>query len=77
MQSGPVKKPKNVITGCYKWHTTVYETRNLKASFAIPLKTWTNVLLSKMRRDYEIKVELGVKQVHCSYDHNILLINDC
>jgi len=23
MQSWPVKKTKNVITGCYKWHTTV------------------------------------------------------
>jgi len=30
-----------------------------------------------MRRDYEIKVELGVKQVHRSYDHNILPIKDC
>jgi hypothetical protein len=30
-----------------------------------------------MRRDYEIKVELEVKQVHRSYDHNIFLINDC
>jgi len=23
MQSGPVKKTKNVIAECYKWHTTV------------------------------------------------------
>lgn len=66
-----------MITECYKWHTTTKETRNLKESFTIPLKNWTNVLESKMRRGYEIKVELGVKQVHCSYDHNILLINDC
>jgi len=75
MQSGPLKKTKSVSTECYKWQTTVEETRNLKASFATPLKTWTNVLESKMRRGYEIKVELGVKQVHRSYDHNILLIN--
>jgi hypothetical protein len=29
MQTGPVKKTKEMILECYKWHATVEETKNL------------------------------------------------
>jgi hypothetical protein len=36
MQRGPVKKTKEMILQCYKWHTTAAETKNLKSILHYP-----------------------------------------
>jgi hypothetical protein len=38
LQSGPVPRTNEVITECYKWHTTAEETKKLKSILHFPLK---------------------------------------